>query len=258
MLTLFDHLDSETRPTDLRKSADKYRPPNNPKTVRLHDLLKRISRNNATEAQGRLLSDDDLSSMIKTPELYYQGDLTLLERSCVAIVGTRKVSRDGAARARRLARGLVEAGVVVVSGLADGVDAVAHRSAIEAGGKTVGVIGTPLEKAYPAKNKHLQEEIYKDHLLISQFRSGERTFRSSFPLRNQLMATLTDATVVIEASDTSGTLHQAVACTRLGRWLFIAQSVIDDPAISWPAKFLQYERCIALKDIRDVTDRVCT
>ncbi|RJT22094.1 DNA-processing protein DprA [Mesorhizobium waimense] len=200
---------------------------------------------------GRSVTDDKDDTTI-----FYAGDLSLLNRPCVAIVGTRQVSDAGIARTVRLAKGLVEAGVVVVSGLAYGVDAVAHRTAIDAGGRTISVIGTPLDKASPSENAVMQEEIYRDHLLISQFPIGQKTSRASFPLRNKLMATLSDATVVMEASDTSGTLHQAAECTRLGRWLFIARSVVDDPALTWPAKFLKYETCMPLDNVEQVIERV--
>jgi DNA processing protein len=155
-----------------------------------------------------------------------------------------------------VARKLVDAGLVIVSGLAYGVDTVAHTAAIEQGGKTIAVIGTPLDKATPSENAELQERIYHEHLLISRFAKGEKTYRTSFPLRNRLMATLSDATVVMEASDTSGTLHQAAECTRLGRWLFIAKSVVDDPALSWPKKFLQYDTCVRLDRVSQITERV--
>lgn len=190
--------------------------------------------------------------------LFYAGDVALLQRKCVAIVGTRQVSEAGVRRTRRLARELVEAGVVIVSGLAMGVDTVAHRATIESGGKTVAVIGTPLDKAYPAENAPLQESIYREHLLVSQFRIGERTFRASFPQRNKLMATISDATVVMEASDTSGTLHQAAECTRLGRWLFIAKSVADDPSLKWPKDFLRYSTCAVFENVADITSRILT
>ena len=70
------------------------------------------------------------------------------------------------------------------------------------------------------------------------------------------MGPLTDATVVMEASDTSGTLHQAAECTRLGRWLFIAKSVVDDPSLTWPKKFLKYDTCLPLERVSDITDRI--
>jgi len=184
--------------------------------------------------------------------VFVAGDVTLLRKRCVSVVGARKVTQDGAARARRLARELAGRGVVVVSGLAEGVDAEAMTSAINAEGRVVGVIGTPLDQVYPAKNKRLQETVYRDHLLVSQFASGSRVYPSNFPARNRLMALLSDATVVIEAKDTSGTLHQAAECQRLGRWLFIARSVAEDKSLEWPKKFLAYNRCRVLERTDDM------
>jgi DNA processing protein len=170
--------------------------------------------------------------------IYCAGSLSLLESRCVAVVGTRKPSRDGAARARRLARELAEAGVVVVSGLALGIDTEALSAAIEAGGRVVAVIGAPVDKPNVVANTELQERIYGDHLLVSQFAPGSTISRFNFPKRNRTMAALSDATVIVEASDTSGTLHQAAECARLGRRLFIARSVVEDRRLSWPASFL--------------------
>jgi DNA processing protein len=153
-----------------------------------------------------------------------------------------------------LARELSEHGIVVFSGLAKGVDTEALQGAIQAGGKVVAVIGTPLDKAYPAENKHLQEEIYRFHLLISQFRPGQRVFRSYFPERNKLMAALSDGTAIIEAGDTSGTLHQAAECVRQGRWLFVAQSVMDDTELSWPQRFSRYEKFRAFGRTEDILE----
>jgi DNA processing protein len=180
------------------------------------------------------------------------GDESLLQRPCVAIVGTRDVSEAGAMRARRLAKELARRGVVVVSGLAKGVDTEALTAAITAGGKVIAVIGTPIDKAYPIENASLQEAIARDHLLVSPFAPGQRTFPSHFPERNRVMAALSDATAIIEASDTSGTLHQAAECLRLGRWLFIAKNVMDDTTLMWPSRFLAYDRTRTLSDIADL------
>lgn len=179
--------------------------------------------------------------------VFVAGDTSLLRRPCIAVIGARKASPAGAQRARQLARQLVGQDVVIVSGLAEGIDTAALSSAIEHGGSVVAVIGTPLDQAYPAKNKRLQEEIYRDHLLVSQFRSGSRVFPSNFPARNRTMAALSDASIVIEASDSSGSLHQAAECVRLGRWLGIAKSVIDDPSLTWPSRFLSYEKFVPLE-----------
>jgi DNA processing protein len=178
------------------------------------------------------------------PPIYFAGDLDLVRSPCVAVVGTRKVTRDGAALASAVACALVDRGIVVVSGLAEGVDTAALQSAIDSGGRVIAVIGTPLDRAYPAKNAQLQELIHREHLLVSPFRSGATVTKLNFPQRNKFMAALSDATVIIEASDTSGTLHQASECTpsRLDRWLFISQLVLDNKDVSWPAKFLSYPK----------------
>jgi DNA processing protein len=204
----------------------------------------------APEMQGKAgrFQDDDDQSL----RLYYAGEQSLLERPCVAVVGTRKPSSMGEARARRLARELARAGVVVVSGLARGIDTQALTAAIDAAGRVVAVIGTPLDRAYPAENRRLQERIYHDHLLISQFAPGQQVFQSNFPVRNRLMAALSDATVIVEAGESSGTFHQAVACKRLGRWLFIARSVVDDPQLRWPEDFVGKPRVRVLNATSDI------
>lgn len=214
-------------------------------------LLRLISEaNRAWTPAAQLTLLDDAGE--RSPRLHCAGDRSLVRSRCVAVIGTRDPSKPGAARARRLARELAAAGVVVVSGLARGIDTEALSAAIEAGGRVVGVIGTPLDRAYPAENTRLQESIHKDHLLVSPFAPGERVHRGNFPARNRLMAALTDATVIVEATDASGTLHQAAECVRLDRWLFIARNLIDDPHVTWPARLLSRPRVRALYSTDDV------
>jgi DNA processing protein len=191
---------------------------------------------------------------LRVPRLHYAGDLTLLKQPMVAIVGSREASEEGRLRAAQLAKKLVQDGIVVVSGLAAGIDAAAHRAAIANGGRTVAVIGTPLEKAYPAENAALQEEVYRDHLLISPFAPGMRTFPSHFPERNRVMARLALATVIIEAGDTSGSLHQAAESLDAGRHLFIAKSVVQNERLNWPARFIGRPRVHELESSTDVAD----
>ena len=193
--------------------------------ISLRRTLELCGRSALDERQFDLLRGEDAGRDVK---IYAAGDVDLLARPCVSIVGTREVSDDGRARAARLAKELTNSKVVIVSGLARGVDTAALTAAIEAKGAVVAVIGTPLDKAYPAENANLQELICREHLLISPFRIGERTFKANFPKRNRVMAALSDATVIVEASDTSGTLHQAAECQRLGRWLFIIRSVAEN------------------------------
>jgi len=227
------------------EKEQRYLAPAEARTVSLFELLEGTNRATMTDAQVELLASitngpgDDV-------QLHVAGDVSLLKRRCVSIIGARSATDAGCARARRLARELAAFDVVVMSGLAEGIDTAALGSAIEAKGSVVGVIGTSLVQAYPAKNKRLQEQIYRSHLLVSQFRQGERVFQSNFPKRNRLMALLSDATVVIEASDSSGTLHQAAECVRLGRWLFIARNVVENPSMTWPSRFQPYAKCRVL------------
>lgn len=238
-----------------KESYSRYRAPASQKEVWLSEALAGTGRLGAAK-QMSLMPDAKPERIAGDMKIFYSGRLDLLRTPCVAVVGTRKLSDPGVRRTQRIARELSEAGVTVVSGLAAGVDAVAHKTAIETGGATIAVIGTPLDKAYPAENAQLQEAIYQDHLLVSQFENGVKVFRSSFPARNKLMATLSDATVIMEASDTSGTLHQAAECSRLGRWLFIARSVAEDPSLEWPAKFLRLSNCVVLDDVKDILTRL--
>lgn len=152
----------------------------------------------------------------------------------VSIVGSRNAPDSGLAVARAMSRALSEAGAVVVSGLAAGVDAAAHREAIDSGGRTIAVIGTPLERSHPASNAGLQAEIMRGHLAVSQFAAGSPVSRSNFVRRNTTMALLSDATVVASATgSSSGTRHHARDAIRLGRPLFLHRSVVSGPAASW-------------------------
>lgn len=188
--------------------------------------------------------------------LYFQGTWELSEARSVAVVGSRKASPEGLARARRLSKALVERSFTVVSGLAEGVDTAAHTAAIEAGGKTIAVIGTPLGVYYPKSNQALQDKIAREYLVISQIpvlRYASQHVpmnRLFFPERNVTMSALTEATVIVEASDTSGTLTQARAALHQGRKLFILDSCFGRQDISWPARF---EKLGAIR-VRDLDD----
>jgi DNA processing protein len=176
--------------------------------------------------------------------LYYQGTWELAESRCVAVVGSRKPTEDGIRRATRIARDLVANDFTVVSGLAAGIDTAAHTAAMAApGGRTIAVIGTPLGAVYPKENRSLQEAIAMDHLLISQVpalryaRQRVPQNRLFFPERNVTMSALTEATIIVEASETSGTLIQARAAMHQGRKLFILNSAFERTDLTWPARF---------------------
>ena len=184
---------------------------------------------------------NDVEEKFAPSHLYVAGDASLLSKGPrVSLVGSRKASPEGLRRAAALARALTRHEIIVVSGLAAGIDAAAHTAAIEAGGRTIAVIGTPLDKAYPAENASLQERIAREHLLVSQFATGYPVTPKNFPIRNRTMALLTDATVIIEAGEKSGTVHQGWEALRLGRKLFLLENVAKDPALSWPREMIAY------------------
>ena len=190
----------------------------------------------------KLLGYLNSSERANAPEvLWYAGHPELLSQlPRVSIVGSRTASAEALRRAAKLAAQLVAHGVTIVSGLARGIDGAAHRSAIENGGRTIAVIGTPLDRAYPPEHAELQWLIAREHLLVSQFPVGHPVSRSNFPRRNRTMALLSHATVIVEAGETSGTLSQGWEALRLGRPLFIMRSVAEDQRLKWPRKMLDY------------------
>jgi DNA processing protein len=189
-------------------------------------------------------------------ELFAAGDPDILkDGGRVSIVGSRQASKESLLRAAKLARILAEHGIVVVSGLARGIDTAAHQAAMAVGGKTIAVIGTPLDKVYPRENAALQAEIARRHLCISQFPSGYPTQPKNFPIRNRTMALISDATVIIEAGETSGSLSQGWEALRLGRTLFIAQWLIEAGGLKWPTKMLGHgARVLSDETLGDLLD----
>lgn len=193
--------------------------------------------------------------------LYYSGNVHLTESKSLAIVGTRKPSEEGIKRTRKLVRLLVKDKFTIVSGLARGIDTVAHRTTLEEKGNTIGVIGTPLNTSYPKENSDLQSFIAKNHLLLSQvpyIRYNSQTYlgnRIFFPERNKTMSALTLGTVIVEASDTSGTLTQARAALHQKRKLFILDSCFHNKDISWPAKFEQ-KGAVRVKTYEDIVSNL--
>jgi DNA processing protein len=166
-----------------------------------------------------------------------RGVLTLGPR--VAIVGSRKASKRGLEEAWKLSEALASRGIVVVSGLAEGIDTAAHGAAMEVRGSTVAVLGTPLDECYPPKNRSLQDRIMREHLAVSQFPPGIPTRPSNFPIRNRTMALLSDATVIVEAGEKSGSLHQGWEALRLGRALFLMESVVNK-GLTWTEEMMRY------------------
>src|SRR4029077_12149666 len=149
--------------------------------------------------------------------LYVWGDVAWLRRPAVGIVGSRDHTPYGADAARILAAGVARAGVVVTSGMARGIDAVAHAAALDAGGASVGVLGNGFGVIYPAANRALYERMITHGCLVTEPPPGERPHAGAFPRRNRLISGLALATVVVEARVTSGALITVDAALAQGR-----------------------------------------
>lgn len=200
-----------------------------------------------------------LHNKIKYPleVLYYKGAWDLINTKCVSVVGTRKPSIDGIKRTKKLVKSLVQDGYTIVSGLATGIDTVAHNTAIEYGGKTIGVIGTPLTHQYPKENSALQETIANKFLLITQVpfcryeHQNINLNRLFFPERNITMSALSLGTIIIEAGETSGTLIQARAALAQERKLFILDNCFRNSQLTWPLKY-EKKGAIRVKEYSDI------
>lgn len=190
---------------------------------------------------GKMVTVEDLIGPLNELErkrapkrLWLGGDASIFELgTLVSVVGSRSPSPAGIRRTRRLARELVRRDVVVVSGLARGIDTVAHETAIDCGGRTVAVLATPLDRATPPDNSRLQQRIIRDHAAVTQFPPGAPILKMNFAIRNRTMALLSAATVIVEAGPNSGTRYQGWEALRLGRPLFIPESVVKSADIQW-------------------------
>jgi DNA processing protein len=189
------------------------------------------------------------------PGLFLRGDaeVELLARPAVAIVGARACSAYGRQAARSLGRDLASAGLVVVSGLARGIDAEAHRGALEAGGTTVAVLGCGIDRDYPAANRDLARQIAAAGLVLAEYAPGVEPAPWRFPARNRIIAGLCAATVVVEARERSGALITADFALEEGREVFAVPGEITS-ALSAGTNALLRLGAVPLTAARDVLE----
>lgn len=196
--------------------------------------------------------------------LYVQGDLSLLVNTpCLAVVGSRRCSTYGVNAANSLSRALAEQGVTIVSGLARGIDAAAHRGALEAGGATIGVIGTGLDVSYPKEHKKLAEEIVVSGATLTEFPLGTPPLAQNFPYRNRILSGLCFGVLIVEAAEHSGSLITARLAMEQDREVFAVPGNITSQTSFGPnylikdgAKLVQHWRDIIEEMPRDWQDRM--
>jgi len=171
--------------------------------------------------------------------LYVRGQLTAADDLAVAIVGARRATAYGRTVAERLARDLAACGITIVSGLARGIDAAAHLGALEAGGRTIAVLGCGPDVVYPPEHAGLMDEVIGHGAVVSEFAPGTTPHPGRFPRRNRIISGLSLGVVVVEGREDSGALITADAALEQGREVFAVPGRITDPTTRAPHRLLQ-------------------
>jgi len=175
---------------------------------------------------GRRYPDNLRTIHDRPPILFVRGELIPGDARSIAIVGTRRPTQQGVETAQSIVRDVASTGYAIVSGLAQGIDTAAHVTTLESGGRTVAVIGTGLRRSYPATNADLQSRLARESAVISQFWPDQPPTQKTFPMRNVVMSGFAVATVVVEASDTSGARMQARFALGHGRAVCLQRRVL--------------------------------
>jgi DNA processing protein len=173
------------------------------------------------------------------PVLYLKGEYVPDDLFAVAIVGTRRVTPYGRQITEELAAYLAGHGITVISGLARGVDAIAHQTALKAGGRTIGVLGSGVDKIYPPEHRQLAERMIESGAVVSDYAPGTPPDASNFPPRNRIISGLSLAVVVVEAGETSGALITAEFAAEQGREIFAIPGSILAPQSKGTNKLIQ-------------------
>jgi DNA processing protein len=194
-----------------------------------------------------------LRDIHQVPPLVFTRGRLAADQRAVAVVGTRLATPRGLRVAKAISRNLAEAGVTVVSGLAAGIDTAAHLAALEAGGRTVAVIGTGINRSYPAANADLQHRIAADGLVLSQFWPDASPTKTSFPMRNAVMSGYAAATVVVEAAYRSGARMQARLALEHGRPVVLPRELF---AHDWAQDYAQRPGVYVVDGIDDLLSTV--
>jgi DNA processing protein len=189
----------------------------------------------------------------RPPALFLRGELSEQDERSVAVVGTRKASAKGQRQARAVVSSLLERDYVIVSGLAAGIDSAAHRAARQTGARTVGIIGTGLRHAYPKANADLQAELAACCAVVSQFWPGQEPRRWTFPQRNAVMSGFARATVVIEASESSGVRIQVRCAREHGRPVFLFDSLLQ---YSWALQAAKQPGVYVVDEAQQIGDHL--
>jgi len=213
------------------------------------------------DVQVLTLLDEEYPKLLKEidqspPVIYVRGDLTSADEFSVAMVGTRRVTAYGQQVTRDTSTFLAGHGLTIISGLARGVDALAHQHALQAGGRTIAVLGSGVDVIYPPEHRKLAEAIIENGALISDYPLGTQPEGSNFPPRNRVISGLSLATIVVEAGDRSGALITADFAVEQGRDVFAVPGNIFSPASRGTNRLIQRGAYLMVspQDVLDVLD----
>lgn len=245
----------ESPPTDLIEAEELVARATDEKVGEYEALIEELDRQGA-----RLLTvlDPDYPLNLRyvfnrPPFLFVRGDLRDADSHAVAIVGTRRASSEGLEQSSRLATELARKGVTVLSGLALGIDGAAHTATLDAGGRTVAVMGTGIKRIYPKEHEQLARRIVDEGgALVSQFWPDAPPTKYSFPMRNVVMSGMAIGTVVVEAGPTSGARMQARLALEHDKRLFLVESLVLHE--DWAKKCAEHPRTTVVRSVDDILE----
>lgn len=247
--------------TQLRQVGLGQRALDNLLTTRQHINLDTImARLEREQIRVLTLKDEEYPRNLREiyyapPVIYVQGTLTPADEWAIAIVGTRRATPYGKEVARRLASDLACNGITVVSGLAMGIDAAAHRAALEADGRTIAVLGSGLDQIYPPQHRRMAESIRANGALISEYPLGTRPEARNFPPRNRIISGLSLGTVVVEAGERSGALITAEYAAEQGREVFAVPGRIFNRSSAGCHRLIQ-QGAKLVTDVADILEEL--
>lgn len=207
-------------------------------------LKRKKERLHQTGTKICTIIDEDYPQLLKEMYqpplvLYYQGDWSLTKKNMLGVVGSRIISDYGKKVVKDIIPSIVTAGVVTVSGLAKGIDYEVHKQTLETGGRSIAIIGTGLDRFYPSQNRELQLHMATDHLVISEYPLGTGPQKLHFPMRNRIIAGMSQGVLVIEAKERSGSLITANLALQENREVFAVPGNILNPAFKGTNQLIQ-------------------